>query len=72
MTLCIISAHFFVTLKAKSWEEYDMKLQSKWQAGLLTVVAALALSACLEDTPDAKKEDKTEQSAEMDHSTMNH
>lgn len=49
-----------------------MKLQSKWHAGLLTVVAALALSACSEEPSETKKEDTTEQNTEMDHSTMNH
>lgn len=72
MTSCIISAHFFVKLKTKSWEEYDMKLQNKWHTGLLTVVAALALSACSEDPSETKKEVTAEQNSEMDHSTMNH
>ena len=49
-----------------------MKLQRKWHAGLLTVVAAMALSACSEDPSETKKEDATEQNAEMDHSTMDH
>lgn len=54
-----------------------MKLQSKWHAGLLTVVAALALSACSEDTTETKKEEPATESTEtdqssMDHSTMNH
>lgn len=49
-----------------------MKLQRKWHAGLLTVVAAIALSACSEDPSETKKEDTTEQNAEMDHSTMDH
>ncbi|MFJ7738536.1 YdhK family protein [Lysinibacillus sp. NPDC097287] len=49
-----------------------MKLQSKWHAGLLTVVAALALSACSEEPSETNKENTTEQKTEMDHSTMNH
>lgn len=49
-----------------------MKLQSKWYVGLLTVMAALALSACSEDPPETKKEDTAEHNTTMDHSTMNH
>ncbi|KOS67153.1 hypothetical protein AEA09_14995 [Lysinibacillus contaminans] len=49
-----------------------MKLQRKWHAGFLTVVAAIALSACSEDPFETKKEVTTEQNTEMDHSTMDH
>lgn len=49
-----------------------MRLLSKWQAGLLTVVAALALSACSEDTPKIKEEEPATESTETDHSSMDH
>lgn len=49
-----------------------MKLQSKWYVGLLTMVAALALSACSEDPSETKKENIEELNTTLDHSAMNH